>query len=69
MAGRLLLRIWLAAGTALASLIGALFYDHPQPCGNRDCPRRTRFLKRGPGQLLLCLRCAPAEQSASHDQF
>jgi len=65
----LLLRLWLAAGTFWAFLIGAGFYDDPLPCANRDCTRRTRFLRRGPGQLLLCLSCAPAEQAARNDQF
>jgi hypothetical protein len=66
---RLLLRVWLAAGTALAWLLDALWYDDPLPCGNRDCGRRTHLLRRGPGQLLLCLSCAPAEQATRHDHF
>lgn len=66
---RLWFRIWLAAGTALASLLGARWYDDALHCANRDCGRRTHFLRRGPGQLLLCLSCAPAEASTRHDHF
>ena len=65
----LLLRIWLAAGTALAWALDALWYDDRQPCANRDCGRRTHFLRRSDHGLLLCLTCGPAEQGARHDLF
>ena len=66
---RLWFRIWLAAGTALASLRGALWYDDARRCANQDCARRTHFLRRGPAGLLLCLTCAPPERGTTHDHF